>query len=325
MKKSSLYGIAIGVTLFVVGLAWTGFNWRRIHHDFQQIGQKGYTSKQTTLSAIAITHIHVDVDDVPIIVKTQPDSTTVRVAYFSKNDKFAVTSSNGTISVARATPKKTHFMCLFACNNTTYNITLYVPASSDYAYDLTVNNEAVAFQNTGTLHTENVSIASNNSTVKLQQLITNGDITVGSSNGSIALQDIQATGTLKLTGSYSDNNLKNVQAKTITDRSDNGSISFDTVTADTVNVHADNGTITLNQLAVTNGTFTSDYGSITGTVQGSKNDYTLKANSSNGSITIDGTAYGTSYRSGNNAKKILTVQAPNGTISLNFGTRTGSK
>ncbi len=319
MKKLSLYGIAVGLILFVASLAWTGFNWRRIRHDFQQIGHKDYTTQQTTLGAVAVTHIHVDVDDVPIIIKTQPSSSTIRVAYFSsQNDKFAVTSSNGTVSVTRATPLKSHFMCLFECIGTTYSITIYVPANSDYAYDVTANNEAVTFQNTAMLHTQNVSIAAGHSTVKLQQLITNGDITVDGGDARVALQGIQATGTVRLTGPYSDSTLTNVQAKTITDQPGSGSVNFDTVTADTVNASADNGTITLSRLAVANGTFTSNSGSITGTVQGSKNDYALKANGSNGDIKIDGMSYDTSYFSNNNAKKSLTVQASNGDISLNF-------
>ncbi|HSW98405.1 MAG TPA: DUF4097 family beta strand repeat-containing protein [Candidatus Saccharimonadales bacterium] len=319
MKKSSLYGIAVGLTLFVAGLAWTGFNGRRIQHDFQQIGHRGYASQQATLGAAAVTRIHVDASDVPVIVKTQPDSSTVRVAYFSsKNDKFAVTSANGIISVARATPVKSHFMCLFACIHTPYSIIIYVPAGSDYAYAVTANNEAVTFQNSGTLHTGNVSISASHGTVKLQQLVTNGDITVDGGDGSIALQQVQATGTLKLTSPYADTSLTNVQAKTITDQSDNGSASLDTVTADTLSVNANDGTITLKRLAARNGTLTSNYGSITGSVQGSKNDYALKASSPNGSVKIDGVPHDTSYSSGNNAKKTLTVQAPNGEISLNF-------
>lgn len=320
MKKTSLYAIAAGLVLIFVALAWSGFSSQRIQNDMQHISQKNYTKKQTRLSASGITRLHVNIDNVRIVIKTQSDDKHVRVDYFaSEDDAFAVTSSGGTVSVTRTKEADPHFLCFFRCIGTPGTITVYVPASSNYAYDLTADNAPVTFDNTDIIRTQSVRIASSNSSVEAQRLSTSGDMDLQSDNGSIKLWDVDATGRLRLISSNASNELVRVKAANISSQSDNGSASLDAVTTGDLTASSSNASIKLNRVIAQQIILTSDNGSVQGSLVGSKDDYAIRIGSDNGSIKLDGTEYNGSYFSdGNKSGKRLSVESSNASVTITF-------
>ena len=320
MKKSSRFAIITGLVLILVALAWSGFSWQRIQDDTQRISQKDYKEKQTTFTAGATERIHVNVDNVRIVVKTHSDSSTIRVVYFtSENDAFAVTNSDKTVSVTRTKEADPHFMCFFRCIGTPGTITVYVPAGSKYAYDLTAENAPVTFDNTKTLSVQSMRIESSNSSIEMRRLLASGDVELQSDNGSIKLLDVEITGKLHLTSSNASNELTRVTAASINSQTDNGSASLDSVTTKDLTVGISNASIKLHRLDAQHSTLNSDNGSVECSLIGSKDDYSIKIGSDNGSIKLDGAEYNGSYFSdGNKNSKSISAQSSNASVTLTF-------
>ncbi|HSX34432.1 MAG TPA: DUF4097 family beta strand repeat-containing protein [Candidatus Saccharimonadales bacterium] len=321
MKKASLLALAAGFGLILIALTLSGFSAQRISNDVKAINQKDLTVRQGTFDARGIQQVKTDVNDVKVVIKTQTDTSRVTVDYFETNaDKFVVTHSGDTLSVGRKPgSQKHHFICFFRCISNPYSITIRVPANSVYAYNLMANNAPVAFENGGTLQTQAIHIVSSNSNVDMQRLAAAGTVYAQSDNGSIRLHDVTSSGTLTLESSNASNELVNVQAPAINSTTDNGSVLLHAVTTVNLTAHSSNASITLDRLTADHATLTSDNGSVEGSIIGAKEAYDLGITSDNGSITVDNTSYGESYRTEQNSRgKSVKITASNAAVNVNF-------
>lgn len=320
MKKISLIVLGIGGALIVCGLAMSGFNLSRVKHDMQAISHKGYITKATSFDAQPVQTIKTDLGNVSVTIKENSASDKISVNYFeSKKDKFAVTSTNGTVLVSRLdTERSSDFMCLFRCIDAPGKIVISVPADSTYAYDLTANNASVRFENTMTLHATSVRVQSSNGRIQMKQLATTGAIELQSNNGSTLLQNIKANDQINVRSSNGTNEFDSVQATTITTHSNNGKATLTDIAAKNLAVQTSNGSITFNQVAADHIKATSNNGSVQGDIIGSKDAYNAQVISNNGSVKIDGREYNSSYIMDSARQKSLSITSSNGSIHINF-------
>jgi len=321
MKKTSLIALGIGGALIVCGLAMSSFNVSRIQHDLKTISRKGYATKSASFDAQPVQIIKTDLGNASVTINQSSASDKVSVDYFeSKKDKFAVTSTNGTVLISRLQAEQnSDFMCFFRCIDAPGKIVINVPADSAYVYDLTANNASVRFENSATLHAKSVRVQSSNGRIQLERLITAGDIELQSDNGSTLLQDIESGGQIDVHSSNGRNQFDNVKATAITTRSNNGRATLTQVTAKNLAAHTSNGSITFERLAVDHVTVTSNNGSVQGDIVGSKDDYNARITSNNGSVTVDNHTYDNSYFLDGTRQKSLSVTSSNGSIRVNFG------
>lgn len=319
MKKVSRWALVAGAALILIALVWSGFNWQRIQGDIQAISQKGYTAKQSVISPAAIRSITTDLQDVTVVIKVHAADTITLDYSESESHTFAITSTNGVVSVKRAQAKSNQPYCLFSCIGAPTTVTISVPANSRYAYDLTADNGHVRFENNGQLLAQSVRVNSSNSTVVLHRTITEGAITLQSNNGNINVQDVTTGGKLHLESSNGTHRLTNVSAATIEASSANGNVRFEGVTAKDVTAHASNGRITLAKLDAAKINLTSDNGGVDGRFVGTKDAYDIRATSENGSMRINGADHnGDYYAKTPTASRTLTVTSSNASVELNF-------
>jgi hypothetical protein len=320
MKKVSRIAIAIGAVLVLIGFVWSGFSPRHIWNDVDMIGQKHYTPLHASFDAAPVQSIDTDLGNIQIRVAADAGSAHVTVDYFkTQTEQFKVTDTGGAVSVTRAGSEPSQFMCLFRCIGTPHTITIHVPAASAYAYRLTADNASVNFTNSATLQAQSIRVESSNSTVQVANIAAHGAVTLRSSNGNIRLRGLTTDGILTLDSSNGTNQLTNVTAPAIHATALNGGDTLAAVTTKNLNVRASNATVSLSQLHADHTTITSDNGGVKGSLAGPKDNYSIKVQSSNGSIHLNGASYDGSYFSGNDsAPKSLSVSASNGGVDLTF-------
>jgi DUF4097 and DUF4098 domain-containing protein YvlB len=323
MKKVTRIALAAGLTLSVIGFAWSGFSWRNIEHDIQNISRRDYTDKKATFAAGTVNRIKANVDNVKIVIKQQPDHANkqVSVTYFeSDRDKFAAKNVDGTITISRTQDPGETVFCMFRCAGSQDRpLVVYVPADSVLDYDLSADNAPVHFENSGKLQAKTVRIIASNSSVRLQDIAASGTIDIRNDNGSIEMQNVKTPAKLILSSSNAINTLTDVEAQAINSTTDNGSASLDTVTTTDLKVSTSNAAITLRRVAAIRTTLTSDNGSVEGSLLGAKNDYDIRVENANGSVELDGVRHEWSYTSGDKtAAKSLSVQASNAMVDITF-------
>jgi DUF4097 and DUF4098 domain-containing protein YvlB len=324
MKKASRIAIATGLALFLIGFAWSGFNFRNIEDDIQHISQKDHESKRATFEASSIKTVKVTIDNVKVVIRQQADpaSKQITVDYFQSDiDKFTVAKQNGALIVSRSRDKQAseHFFCLLRCAGGNAAIVVSVPKTSMFAYELQADNAPIHFENADTLQAESINLVASNGSVRLQHITARGVLDIHNDNGSIAIKDVTTSNRLSLNSSNGSNELTDVQAQAITSITDNGSATLRNVTTNDLSVNTSNASITLDRLVATNTTLTSDNGGIRGSLAGSKDDYGIKIGSDNGSVRLDGASYDSAYVSDNaTAAKRLTIQSSNASVDITF-------
>jgi DUF4097 and DUF4098 domain-containing protein YvlB len=320
MKKVSRIAIAAGFLLVLIAFVWSGFSWHNIATDFQNINRKNFTNRQATFDSSSVQNIDVNMSNVDAIIETRTNSNHVTVDYSeSKAEKYTVSDSDGTISVVSQNIVGSNF-CLFECISSPTAVTIYVPANSTYAYDLTASNAAVHFDNTSRLHTQAVHISASNSNVTIQDIAASDTMSVTNNNGSIWLRDVTTSGKLSLGSSNANNTLLDVRAPNITSGSANGSTTLNSVATTSLTANSSNANITLDHLSANQISLTSNNGGISGTIVGSKADFNSEITSDNGSLKINNAKYNDVYFSTDNgpSAKSLTARASNSAIDIQF-------
>jgi len=136
------------------------------------------------------------------------------------------------------------------------------------------------------------------------------DLALGTVNGSITAEE-QLAGLMRASTTNGDIRLNNVGAtggavvSTV-----NGQIVLGGLTADSITASGVNGQIQLGGIASNNSiTLSTTNGSISGTIQGSAQDYTVNAGTVNGSSNL---------KSSTGGEKSLSVHTTNGSIDVRF-------
>jgi len=175
-----------------------------------------------------------------------------------------------------------------------------------------------------------VSIDTSNGRTSINEITFSGALTVDSSNGRVTLDNVSA-GSVDVKASNGSIALTDVSVSSICSAQDNnGSITMDTIKAGSINVKNSNGSIELidttaktdltaknssgrirlkNAVAGSLIKLTNSNGSISGTIVGKESDFTIIADSDNGSCNLENSVGG---------RKILEADSGNGSIKLEF-------
>jgi len=142
------------------------------------------------------------------------------------------------------------------------------------------------------------------------------DIDVETSNASVSAKSLSAQD-IKLHTSNGAVRVNDVEANLLDLRSSNGAIELKAVVAKGIVAKTNNGVIRLDRVKADSIEGKSSNGAIIGLIGGLRDEFSIKVNTSNGKVVINGKEKGKSYDEGDGTKMIK-LETSNGWIRLDF-------
>lgn len=238
------------------------------------------------------------------------------------NGKYQVSLESGVLTLTYIRYKRSFLRNIFAWKHYGREVTVEMPDSWKGKADVCTSNAAISASvaiNELIAHTSNgaisledatftkVSGATSNGSVKLEN-VTCTDMELASTNGRIAANDICCEGARLVTTNAS----VSVQDAAVSElflKTCNGGMRLDDVTSEKLHAQTSNASIKISDVEAYDITLISSNSSITGSLNGSMEDYAITSQTSNASNSLP---------NGTKGEKILNVSTSNGKIAIDF-------
>jgi len=296
--------ILLGVVLIITALAMADF-------DLQSLSVSGFEEKSYYTSA-KLTEIEIDIKNVPVRVEPSSDKS-FHLTYF-ESDRVSYTineTDNGKLRVT-STDKTKWYDHYFNIANVDffYNVfTITVPESYEGEIRIKTNNGSIDISG---LKLKELRLTTSNGAIKAEKLTVDGGIKLDTSNSKISVSDVTAVGDIVCETSNSPVSIEDVKAENISVKTSNGAVNASGITANKeLNLKTANGKISFGRVKVGSALICkTSNSSVEGELDGKITDYTISAETSNGSSNLP-----SQMRGGN---KILDIKTSNGNISVDF-------
>lgn len=297
MYKKSLYFILIGFAILLVTFILFVFNFRTLKNAIERKNEMSI--ENTTLTS--------DIENIDtLVIKTSneklnfilSDEPQVKVN-FQKNENldYTLEKSGNTITLAKKAQFKI-FNFDFAFLFTDLSTTITIPKDTFKTIKIKNSNSSISLKE---LELETLEITTSNGKINLDNIQCSDDIYLQTSNATITVNQI-TTNSMRCYTSNGHITLEDSKMQDAILKTSNSSIALNSIHTSTLNANTSNGRINA-------------------TIQGSKEDYSISATTSNGKITLDNLVLDTKrFRLSDNHKsaKRLELNTSNSSIDLSF-------
>lgn len=253
--------------------------------------------KTIEMKASELKNIDIDLVNAELTVKTtDTDTASIKYTVYS-NDQITETAAGGVLGLK----EKTHFFSfiddlrrLFRKFKRPVEITIPVSCVPDGKFN-TVNGKVEI----NGINFDGLWIKNVNSKITLDNITVKEDIYAEGVNGSINLSRTVTNGEITLKTVNGSLNGDTVSAKSLDSKTVNGSIEFNGLTAKNIKGETVNGGIDLE-------------------VSGNEDDYGIRFNSVNGSLTVNGDKVGKDVTINRNKDNDINIKTVNGSGKIEF-------
>ncbi len=293
--------LALGLVVSFAGFAMANF-------DFNNLNEGGAYEKKTYLAEGPVTSLRVDTESAHVTLARAAGDEGFKVEYEENSRRqFETKYENGTFSIASV--KQKWYNHIFNFWIVTPRVTLYLDSESYDEITLVTSNGDVSSDLT--LTAASLRAESSNGDVKIENMTAAGDAVFDTDNGHISLKNVSSGGSLTARSSNGGVTLENVSAAaTLHAETDNGSVKANGLRAAEIFLRTDNRDINGYGLDASKSIeIRGNNSSIRGSVKGRREDFLIRAKTSNGKNNLADTDAG---------EKKLTVRTDNGSIDVVF-------
>ena len=277
--------LAIVVTL--AALICVGFSVLRYLSSDQHLG---YAAREESFDAAAVTRIVVEDQNRPVRVRALTSSD-IRVNYYEgHHEGYTLTLADGTLTVRSQSEGRWYDRFLTLYDTTEAVLTIYMPPDFSGELDLQTSNDSIEVENLSQVAA--LRLRTDNDAITVRAVSVRGDAVLCSANGPVTAEEITCTGNLTLTSS-------------------NAALTVAEVSCTALDLQTSNGMITCTGLSRTVQRVTAETSnaSVTGSIAGEKEEFTIRAQTSNSRSYLEN-------RSGGSRE--LDISTSNGIIDFHF-------
>ena len=310
--------VAIGITLFLVGLGMAGWN-------FKNLNEGGPFEVKSVDTQETVENIYIVAKDAEIVLKPSEDGKFKAEYQENKRYLYDVKLSDGEFRLTDITRRKWYHY-LFSFNFTTPRIVLYLNAQQLENVSLSTRNAGIRSESTlealrFTAETSNagitvcnlasqttISLSSSNGKITAENLSAVEGINIGTSNGKIILRSVQSA-TMDAHTSNGAVSAESVTAENIRFKTTNESVSALSVSADSLYMETSNAHISADKIDGKNIQMYTSNSRVSASIRGRREDFLISSRTSNASNNLGSTDSGS---------RRLTVKTSNGNIDVGF-------